>query len=369
MRLLPFIFFVFLGLHVNGCISANELKFSKVAVVVYGQNELANKYARSAFTRVENLLLDNGIEVLDQQKVKELKNVWKQLEDPGFFVTAETFVENTEKYTLDGIVRVYLTAESYESWGKSHSATAIADVRFVDKEAKVDAFTSIPMGVPGKPPSDGLTKSAAVVNAVQRAIDESISKLGLEVFDYAKPRTMAFKLEEVTIPLSATKSNRIEFKQSQFDQYIPKLTRRTERESFTCHAVDPSAVLGVAGGYVKVSGFGKRTYSSRLHVVDLVDKKVILTFDTSLADRKHRWEKGDRKLHDCMFIHNWRFLAGLTGNHLSLWDTEKGVNMSEIHLEKGIKKGSRLDYVTDGTQDYIVILEKGNPIKYFMITR
>jgi len=369
VRFIVVIICLFISLNAVANFSANGVSFSKVAVVVYGQNKLANKFARTAFTRIENILLDNGVEVLDQHKAKELKNVWKQLEDPGFFVTAETFVENTEKYAVDGVIRVYLTAESFESWGKSFSSTAIADIRFVDSEARVTAHSTTPMGVPGKPPSDGLSQSSAVVNAIQRSIDEAATKLGMEVIDYAKPRTIKFKLSEIDKPVQDVESKRIKYPDHSFDQYIAKSELKTVHESFTCHAVDPGEVLGVAGGYRKVTGFGNRTYSSRLHVIDLAEEKEILLFDTSLSDRKHSWERGARKLQDCMFINNWRYIVGLTGNHISLWDTERGINMSEIHIKQGIKRNGALDYISDGEREYIVVLKKEKPIKYFEITR
>ena len=348
---------------------ASEITFSKVAVMVYGQNKLSKKYARIAFTRVENILLDNGIEVLDQQEIKDLKNVWKQLEDPGYFVTAETFVENTEKYALDGIVRVYLTADSVQTWGQSFSATAITDIRFIDSSAQVNAFSSIPMGVPGKPPSDGLTLSSAVANAVQRSVDESASKLGLEIIDYAKPRTMKFKLSELSTPPQGYESLRIKNPDQSFSAHTSKPSKRTHHESYSCYATDPSNVLGVVGGYLKVTGFGRRTFSSRLHIIDLDEKKEILLFETSLKDRKHSWEKGVRELQDCMFVNNWRFIIGLTGNHISLWDTERGINMSEIHIKKGIKSGGELDLISDGVNQFIKVSRKGRPLKYFEITR
>ena len=187
------LFFLFIyHMNIFAAFEESGVEFSKVAVMVYGQNSLAKKYSRAASTRVENILMDNGVEVLDQSEAEELKDVWKRLEDPGFFITAESFVENAEKYAVDGVIRVYLHAELTKGWGKSYSATAIADIRFVDNEANTLAYSSIPMGVPGKPPSDGLTKSSAVVNAIQRAVDEGGEKLGLEVIDVANPRTLKF---------------------------------------------------------------------------------------------------------------------------------------------------------------------------------
>jgi hypothetical protein len=346
-----------------------EVSFSKVAVIIFGQDPLAQKYSRNAFTRIENILLDNGIEILDKAEIEDLKNVWKQLEDPGYFVTAESFVENTEKYALDGIIRVYLSADVVENWGNTFSAVATADIRFVDSQANVEAYSSIPMGVPGKPPSDGLTKNAAIVNSIQRAIDEAGAKLGLEIIDFAKPRTMTFTLSETDEPVGNYKSIRIYNEISDFNVFSSKPEHGGSFESFTCHDIDPSESLGVAGGYLKITGIGSRTYGSRLHVIDLADKKEVLLFDTSLQDRKHSWEKGVRKLQDCMFVENWRFLVGLTGNHISLWDTERGINMAEVHIKRGMKSGGSLDYISDGSNRYLVVKHKGKIKKFFEITR
>jgi len=44
-----------------------------VAVVVYSQSSMATQYARIAQARMEQVLTDNGITVLDQKKADELK--------------------------------------------------------------------------------------------------------------------------------------------------------------------------------------------------------------------------------------------------------------------------------------------------------
>ncbi|MDC1286377.1 hypothetical protein N8198_00670 [Gammaproteobacteria bacterium] len=369
MRYVITLILVFCTTQVQANFDVNSVSFSKVAVVIYGQDPLAQKYSRAAFTRMENILLDNGVEVLDKAEVEELKDVWKQLEDPGYFVTAETFVENTEKYAIDGMIRIYLNVDVVENWGNTFSAVAAADIRFVDNEANVEAYSSIPMGVPGKPPSDGLTRNAASVNAVQRAIDESSARLGLEIIDFARPRTMKFNLAETDAPVGETQSKRLRSDDTAFESYASKPERGGTFESFTCHDRDPAQVLGVAGGYLKITGVGSRTYGSRLHVIDLAEGKEILLFDTSLQDRKHSWEKGVRKLQDCMFIESWRYLVALTGNHISLWDTERGINMSEILLSRGIKKGGSLDYISNGVSRFIVVRRGGKAQQFFEIVR
>ena len=175
--------------------ATNIAMMDKVAVLIYPQSGIASGLQRSAQTRLENILLDNGLTVLDQDKANELKDVWKQLEDPGFLITAESFVENAGQYDVDGLLVLYLTADSANGLANTFTATAQADLRFVGADAQVKAATTSPMGAPGNPASDGVTAAAAVVNAVQRAVDIAASSVGLEVVDFAKPRSINFSLE------------------------------------------------------------------------------------------------------------------------------------------------------------------------------
>jgi hypothetical protein len=180
---------------------------------------------------------------------------------------------------------------------------------------------------------------------------------------------MKFNLVETDAPVGETHSKRLQSDDTAFESSASKPEHGGTFESFTCHDTDPAQVLGVAGGYLKITGVGSRTYGSRLHVIDLEDQKEILLFDTSLQDRKHSWEKGVRTLQDCMFIESWRYLVALTGNHISLWDTERGINMSEILLSRGIKKGGTLDYISDGVSRFVVVRKKGKAQQFYEIVR
>ena len=79
-----------------------QVQGQQTAVVVYPLNPAAERFTRNALSRVEGILLDNGVDVLDREKAEELKDVFKTLDDPGAFVTAETFVENSEKLAIKG---------------------------------------------------------------------------------------------------------------------------------------------------------------------------------------------------------------------------------------------------------------------------
>lgn len=342
-----------------------EVNFDQVAVMVYAKTPAAKKMKRVAQNRLENILLDNGITILDQGKAEKLKNVWKRLEDPGYFVTAEDFVANASGYEIDGLIRLYLNADVTAALAGFHSATAQADIRFVDQEANVEAYTTIPMGVPGKPPSDGLTRNAALVNAVQRAVDEASAKTGLEIIDYAKPRTLSFVLQgPVEIALNPLKPQKSENKSYEAYADLSNKTWTREEVSTSCKA--PSGELAAVGGYIReTSGGMRRSYYSKIHLVDLGDKKETGSFDSTT--KKKKGKTGKVELLDCLFINNWRYLTAVTGLELFLWDTERGKLMSSIRLDKGLKQAV-LAYTRYNSNDYVSVLS-ANGVLHYQISR
>jgi len=342
-------------------IGGREVSFDQVAVMVYAKTTDAKKMKRAAQNRLENVLLDNGITILDQGKADKLKDVWKRLEDPGYFVTAEDFVANASGYEIDGLIRLYLNVDATSALAGFHSATAQADIRFVDEEANVEAYTTIPMGVPGKPPSDGLTRNAALVNAVQRAVDEAAAKTGLEIIDYAKPRTLNFALQgPVDMPLNPLYPQKSDDKS--YEGYANLSNKTWTKEEITTHCKAPSGQLAAVGGYIReTSGGMRRKYYSKIHLVDLGDKKETGSFDSTT--KKKKGKRGKVKLLDCLFINNWRYLAGVTGLELFLWDTERGKLMSSIRLDKGLKKAV-LAYTQYNSNDYVSVLSANNASHY-----
>ena len=78
-------------------------------------------------------------------------------------------------------------------------------------------------------------------------------------------------------------------------------------------------------------------------------------------------EKGTRKILDCMFVHNWRYLSAVTGNALFLWDTERGRLMGSAILTKPLKKAELgLGRTPEGS--YLVI-RSGSKLLVYKITR
>lgn len=351
-------------LYASLTIAGQEVNFEQVAVMVYAKTPDAKKMKRTAKSRIENILLDNGITVLDQDKAEDLKNVWKRLEDPGYFITAEDFVENAEKYEIDGLIRLYLNADATSGLASFHTATAQADIRFIDKDANVEAYTTISMGVPGVPPSDGLTRNAALLNAVQRAVDEAASKTGLEIIDYAKPRTLTYELQgptDVTHKVNVTEKELHDF--SEYAALASK-TWTKEEVSATCKA--PSGELGAVGGYIKETSMGmRRSYSSVMHLIDLDDKKETATFNSTT--KKKGKKRGTVKLLDCMFLGSWRYLAAVTGLELFLWDTERGLLMSSVRLDE-ITKQASLGYTNYNSKDYLSV-DTGKGVVSYEIVR
>jgi hypothetical protein len=337
---------------------------SNIAVVTFAQNKEAKRLLRTAQTRLENILLDNGVTVLDQKKAEEMKDVWKQLEDPGYFITAEEFVENSEKYAIDGILRVYLTAESTKTVGGYYSATALADVRLVGADAKVSSHTTIPMGIPGRPPSDGLTQASALSNAVQRSIDEASAKVGLEILDYTNPRLLKFKLEG---PTRASLDKPLDFdrRTSARAKQIANLKNTSwEKESVTCQDTDASGNFSVIGGYVFKNKYGRFNYWSELHLVDVKNNKEVLTHGPLTKERR---ERGSSKVTDCMFVKNWRYILALTEHEVFMWDTERNVVVSSSKLGKRVKNGKLAYIAGEKNNDIIAITNRKDLIAFNLV--
>ncbi len=327
-------------------VDAQNLQGKKIAIAVFIQDDSPARYGKIAQTRLEDILDEQGVIVLDQEKVDELKDVWGNLEDPGYFITAEDFVENAGKHELDAILRVYINSEAIAGIANYYTATASVDLRLVDSTAQVSSAISVPMGSPGYPPSDGLTKLSAVKNALRRAADDSLQQIGMAVFDPTEPRTVTLELEGPV----AVKGNPALSRSPQNDKNLwrfAELEGKTWRkESITLTAQAPGGNMAALAGYIKdTKTSGKRRYGSRVHLVDTRLGKEITVFEVSPVGKKTRAEKkGPKKILDLFFIDNWRYLAAINGSKLFLWDTERGRELAQVVLPKGAKR-ARLNLV------------------------
>lgn len=344
----------------------------KVAVVVYGQNDDAKKYTSVAQTRMEQLLNDNGFVVIDQKKSEELKASWKELSDPGALITAEDFVEHAAKFKISGVYRVYLGVGKTLGLSSIFTATAVTDIRFVDEDALVKAAASSPMGTKGMPPSDGLTESSAVNNAIQRATDIAAQKLGLKIMDITSPRLVKYSLNEVSsVPANNTEISAPPLKDNN-DSLVTYAKVKADSwtsEQPTCVRASPDGRMGAVGTYIMKTefNFGRptRSYASALHVVDADSKNEVERFDVSIKDP--RYQKGGSKITDCRFLQTWRYVAAVSQSHLIFADTERGVELGRIYFETPFENPS-LTHLRSGENDYLVVTEDKRRL-YYQIVR
>lgn len=343
-----------------------------VAVVVYSQSKLATQYARIALARFEQVLTDNGVTVLDQKKADALKKGWKKLEDPGALITAEEFVKNAGKYAIDGVYRVYLDAGLTNGLAGIFTATALADIRFVGEDASISSAASPPMGAKGMPPSDGLTDSAALSNAIQRAIDLTAQQMGLKVMDFTNPRLFSVHLKVQSAPPNyVAEAHPPALSSSDESSKLAKLASETwSNEEVTCVRKSPDEKMVAVGGYIRqtslLGGRPKRVYGSRMHVLDTVAQKEVIALETAPVGERTREEKGGSKILDCLFVSNWRYLAAVTNSKLFLWDTERGVVLNELLLDDAIDD-ARLEYGKYAGQDYLTIVTGNKKLTYQIV--
>jgi hypothetical protein len=342
-----------------------HLPLTRVAVIVFPANAAAKTLAGNAQTRLEQILSDNGVEITDRDDSNKIRSIWKKLEDPGYFVTADDFVKNTARYQLDGIVRVYLSADSHAAPGGFFSATAQADMRLVDENAKVQSQVSFPMGAPGRPPSDGLTTQAALINAMQRAIDEAAGSLGMEVAEPASPRAMKFTLEG---PLEAPAQAAVIARpphdlKGDYVALAQLESGRNTSEEVTCADRAPGGDAAAVGGSIREMMRGphglEMQYGSRVHLVDIAQKREIAAFQTQEVGRKPKEHRGSSQVLDCLFMHSWRYLAAVTGDVLSLWDTERGLSLAEVQLPFGTDKAA-LEVLKAGDAFFLRVKGEGS---------
>lgn len=334
-------------------IPANAGEAKNVAVVVYAQGagQDGRIVTRVAQTRLEQILGDNGVTVLDQEMSRELKKSWKELEDSRFLLTAEGFAKIAQKYKIDGIYRVYLNAEYIAAPEQFFTAIAHVDLQLVDEGAKVTAVSSLPMGVFGNPPSDGSTASATMTNAVQRAVDSSLKKAGYKIDDAVVPCKINFELKPVDVAAIGALDASTAIRRIPADpNKLPSLFLRTntadttERftDEFACLAQSPDKVMIAAGIRVRTQYRINLTWHTTMRLVDAAENKLVNEFEVDKGMRR-----GTTQMLDCMFINNWRYLAAVTGNTLVMWDTARGAAVSKIDLDdRSLKSASLAFYRT-----------------------
>lgn len=361
-----------IGFYIPMPANAGEAKTVAVVVYAHGAGQDEKVVTRVAQTRLEQILGDNGVTVLDQEKSQELKKSWKKLEDPGFLLTAEDFVKAAQKYKIDGIYRVYLKAEAVAAPEQFFTATAHADLRFVNEDAKVISVSPIPMGTVGNPPSDGLTASAAMTNAVQRAVDSSLEKAGYKIGDAIAPRKLSFELKPVDVASigildASTAMHRVPANANQLPgSFLRATADATERytDEFACLAQSPDKAM-IAAGIRTRSQMGMRlSWKTTMRLVDVAENKQVVEFDVDSGMRH-----GTTKMLDCMFVNNWRYLAAVTGNSLVMWDTERGTIMSQIDLADRSLDSASLAYYRTKNGGFLVVEGNGTRSAFQLVVK
>ncbi|OVE73354.1 hypothetical protein BVX93_01865 [bacterium B13(2017)] len=353
------IFILFLSINISCTpVLREKLINKKVAVVLYGQSPKIKKFEKTAQARIESIFVDNEIKVLDNEKSKEIKNVWNQLEDPDYFVTDEDFSNQVSNYEVEFLLRVYIKADCSRGIANYYSANAQIDIRLVDKEANTISEISLPMGVPGNPPSDGLTETSAYVNAVQRACDSVLERMGLDLLSPINPYFVDITLkgpEKITEKISFPKI-KIDKTLAEYSKF--KKSGRWEGEKLSVTTISPDGNYAAIGGYLYKTFTGmQRHHGSNIHLIDLKKKKEVNIFN---CEEMGIGRGGTRKVLALSFSDNWRFLAAITGRNLYLWDTQRGRLLDKIQ----IKKCSNVIFKKINNIPYLILDQKKRILAY-----
>lgn len=332
----------------------------QVAVAVYANDDASKKYERAVQAKMEAILSDAGLTILDEEKAKKLKSGWVELADPGKLITAEDFVRNAGKYDVSKVYRVSFSGGVSHALELFYTATASAQLRVIDAEAKVKSASSAPMGIKGFPPSDALTADAALVNALQRAVDSvaEISGLSVSVPTIAKSIPVTLELQTASVPLTPVDkksivSNEAWIKGAKFFD-----DGGWTVEESACKAVSDDGQMGVLGGYTRA----RRGYGGRLHMVDITSGKELTIFTMHELGPRLSGENGTSEPFACTFLGNWRYLVAMTGNRLACFDVERGQETCNIAYSNGPKNGKLSIWKSDKDRYLQVETDQGRNV-------
>jgi hypothetical protein len=106
--------------------------------------------------------------------------------------------------------------------------------------------------------------------------------------------------------------------------------------------------MGVLGGYTHA----KRGHGGRLHIVDIASGQETAVFNMHEIGPRLSGENGTSEPFACQFLGNWRYLVAMTGNKLSCFDVERGLETCSIGFSSGPGKGKLSVWKSD-TQRYV----------------
>jgi hypothetical protein len=219
------------------------------------------------------------------------------------------------------------------------------------------------MGTHGMPPSDGLTEGAAINNAIQRAVDGAAQRAGLTVLSPAVPKAVPLALEpSADVPGDAAPAAG-DVSGAAAWAGAAKFTKETWRgEDKACLALSPDGQVGAVGGYtwaINRLGGPSRTYGGRVHLVDVRQPQEFNVHIVHVVGARESGEDASSAPLACGFVGNWRYLVVATGNVLSCYDVERGIETCRLPLKGGIAKAD-LAVARQGSAAYVVLQsEKG----------
>lgn len=315
-----------------------------LAITTHSQSLGFEKYGKALRSQLESIFADNDIKILDLDKVDELKNNWDQLDDPSSFITAEDFLERAEQFSIDGIVSLYYHIEVSEIVAGYYSASAVVIARIVNGDADVKTQASIPMGTLGYTPSDGLTMTAAVVNALRREADRVATEWELEIFAPQNPVFFGMELVPVEQIPSDARQITVPASQPAIEQLklLHSKSKGGKRDKVTCEA-SVASTSGVAALGIYTSDLdlqrNRRSYGSSVVISDISNQREINQFIFhELGEGRKKY--GSAKIHQCQFFNGWRFLVAASSRGIKIFDLEKGREIDFFEFDKKPKKVS-----------------------------
>ncbi|MFA9218630.1 MAG: hypothetical protein ACEQSK_16220 [Sphingomonadaceae bacterium] len=330
----------------------------RVAVAVFANENSLQRYEKAVQGRMEELLREAGLETVDEKEAAKIKRNWADHIEPGVLMTAEEYSKRVERLNIKKVYRVSFGAGMSNAMGLFYSATGNVQVSVVGALAAVQSYTSKPMGVRGFPPSDALTQDAALVNALQRAVEGAAEQAGIPVLAPVTARYIPLKLSEV--PALAASATELVLAArptaAGWDQYAQVLSEKWRKEEPSCQSVSPDGAFGVLGtqAWDRANGRpgGERRYGGYLHVVDLGARREMTKLTLHELGLRERGENGPSAALACSFLGNWRYLIAASGNKLACFDIERGLQTCDLPVS-GAPEAARLQFWQDGPKRYV----------------
>ncbi|MCW5636663.1 MAG: hypothetical protein KIT17_25260 [Rubrivivax sp.] len=341
----------------------------RVAVAVYADDPSLRRYERAVQARLEEILADSGFEPLDEAKAKALRDNWVELANPGHLITAEEIVAQAGRYDVKRIFRAGFTAGQTQPLGLYHSATAQVQLRVIDGQARVKASASVPMGTRGFAGSDATTADAALVNALQRAVDSVAEAASLKVLAPASARSLALVLEPIAQPPAGAEAVPWPAAASPpagWEKSARLLEERWRNESVRCTTTSPDGGMGVVGTLAQhIDRFGggvgtpSRNYGGYAHVVDLKEPRELVRLALHEVGPRASGESGTSAVIACGFLGAWRHLVVASGNRIACIDVERGRETCSLPLPGAPEKAALQLWQAGGERFVELRPEKG----------